>query len=94
MAVRRFNWNPAKNVQLKRERGISFEEVVFHIENGDEVDIFDHPNQDRYPRQRISVVVIDDYAYLVPFVESGTEVFLKTIIPSRAATRRYLGDPR
>ena len=94
MAVRRFNWNRAKNVQLRRERGISFEEVVFHIENGDEVDIFDHPNQDRYPRQRISVVVIDDYAYLVPFVESGTEVFLKTIIPSRAATRRYLGDSR
>ncbi len=94
MAVRRFNWNRAKNVQLRRERGISFEEVVFHIENGDEVDIFDHPNQDRYPRQRISVVVIDDYAYLVPFVESGTEVFLKTIIPSRAATRRYLGDRR
>ena len=92
--MRHFNWNPAKNAQLKRERGISFEEVVFHIENGDEVDIFDHPNQDRYPRQRISVVVIDDYAYLVPFVESGTEVFLKTIIPSRAATRRYLGDPR
>ena len=94
MAVRRFNWNPAKNAQLKRERGISFEDVVFHIENGDEVDIFDHPNQDRYPRQRISVVVIDDYAYLVPFVESGTELFLKTIIPSRAATRRYLGDSR
>ena len=94
VGVRRFNWDRAKNAQLKRERGISFEEVVFHIENGDEVDIFDHPNQDRYPRQRISVVVIDDYAYLVPFVETGTEMFLKTIIPSRAATRRYLGDPR
>ena len=94
MTVRRFNWDPAKNVRLKQERGISFEEVVFHIENGDEVDIFDHPNQDRYPGQNISVVVVDDYAYLVPFVESETEVFLKTIIPSRAATRQYLGDPR
>ena len=79
---------------MKQERGISFEEVVFHIENGDEVDIFDHPNPDRYPGQKVSVVVVDDYAYLVPFVESETEVFLKKIIPSRAATRRYLGDLR
>ena len=87
-----FNWDPAKNDRLKRERGISFEEIVFHIENGDEVDIFEHPNQDRYPGQRISVVVVADYAYLVPFVESEKEVFLKTIIPSRAATRQYLGE--
>ena len=87
-----FNWDPAKNDRLKRERGISFEEIVFHIEKGDEVDIFEHPNQDRYPGQRISVVVVEDYAYLVPFVESEQEVFLKTIIPSRAATKRYLGE--
>ena len=87
-----FNWDPAKNDRLKHDRGISFEEVVFHIENGDEVDIFEHPNQDRYPGQRIAVVVVEDYAYLVPFVESEQEVFLKTIIPSRAATKRYLGE--
>ena len=92
MKVKHFNWNPAKNARLKRERGISFEEVVFHIENGDEIDILDHPNQERYPGQKISVVIVVDYAYLVPFVESETEVFLKTIIPSRAATRKYLGD--
>ena len=94
MTVRRFDWDPAKNARLKRERGISFEEVVFHIEKGDEVDIFDHPNQERYPGQKISVVAVDGYAYLIPFVESEAEVFLKTIIPSRAATRRYLRDPR
>ncbi len=92
MKVKHFNWNPAKNARLKRERGISFEEVVFHIENGDEIDILDHPNQERYPGQKISVVIVVDCAYLVPFVESETEVFLKTIIPSRAATRKYLGD--
>ncbi len=90
--MKHFDWNPAKNARLKRERGISFEEVVFHIENGDEIDILDHPNQERYPGQKISVVIVVDYAYLVPFVESETEVFLKTIIPSRAATRKYLGD--
>ena len=92
MKVKHFNWDPAKNARLKRERGISFEEVVFHIEKGDEIDILDHPNQERYPGQKISVVIVVDYVYLVPFVESETEVFLKTIIPSRAATRKYLGD--
>ena len=79
------------NELLKKERGISFEEVVFHIEQGDEVDIFVHPNQERYPGQKISVVLIEGYAYLVPYVESETEIFLKTIIPSRKATRKYVG---
>ena len=87
-----FNWDPNKNVILQKERNISFEEVVFHIEKGDEVDIFDHPNQERYPNQKISVVFIDDYAYLVPYVESETEIFLKTIIPSRKATIQYVGE--
>ena len=79
------------NELLKKERGISFEEVEFHIEQGDEVDIFEHPNQERYPGQKISVVLIEGYAYLVPYVESETEIFLKTIIPSRKATRKYVG---
>ena len=87
-----YAWNPEKNEQLKRERGVSFEEVVFHIESGDEVDVFEHPNQARYPGQKISVVLIEDYAYLVPFVESDTEIFLKSIIPSRKATRQYVGE--
>jgi uncharacterized DUF497 family protein len=87
-----YNWNPEKNELLKRERNISFEEVVFHIEKGDEVDIFEHPNRERYPNQKISVIVIDDYAYLVPYIESETEIFLKTIIPSRKATKQYVGD--
>ncbi len=86
-----YNWDPAKNELLKHERQISFEDVIFHIQNGDEVDIFDHPNQERYPGQKISVVIIDAYAYLVPYVESDTEIFLKTIIPSRKATKKYLG---
>lgn len=64
---------------------------MFHIERGEVVDLLEHPNQGRYPRQRIFVVAVDKYAYLVPFVESADEVFLKTIIPSRKATRKYLG---
>jgi hypothetical protein len=86
-----YSWSPEMNELLKKERGISFEEVVFHIEQGDEVDIFDHPNQERYPGQKISVVLIEGYAYLVPYVESESEIFLETIIPSRKATRKYVG---
>ena len=86
-----FSWNHEKNEQLVRERGISFEEVVFHIERGDVLDVLEHPNDERYPEQRLFVVAVDDYAYLVPVVESEEELFLKTIIPSRKATKRYLG---
>lgn len=87
-----FAWDPEKNDWLRKERGISFEEVVLNIQIGNEVDIFDHPNQERYPGQKISVVMIEEYAYLVPFVETEEEIFLKTIIPSRKATRKYSGS--
>lgn len=90
--MKRFNWNTDKNDQLRRDRGISFEEILFHIENGDVLDILEHPNQQQYQGQRIFVVAVNEYVYLVPFVEDDREVFLKTIIPSRKATKRYLGD--
>ena len=85
-----FSWSSEKNENLKRDRQVSFEEVVFHIERGELLDILEHPNQERYPGQRIFVVNIDNYVYLIPFVENDSEVFLKTIIPSRKATRIYL----
>jgi uncharacterized DUF497 family protein len=88
--VRYFSWSAEKNESLKRERGVSFEEVVFHIERGDLLDILEHPNQERYPGQRMFVVKVGEYAYLVPVVESENEVFLKTVIPSRRATGTYL----
>ncbi len=69
-----------------------FEDIVVSIHMGNEVDIYDHPNQSRYPDQKISVVIVEDYAFLVPFVENDEEIFLKTIIPSRKATKQYLGD--
>ena len=74
-----------------RERGTSFEDVVFHIERGDVLYVLEHPNDERYSEQRLFVVAVDDDAYLVPFLESEEELFLKTIIPSRKATKRYLG---
>jgi predicted DNA binding CopG/RHH family protein len=64
--VKNFAWNPEKNEWLKRERGIAFEDVVFHIEAGDEIDVFEHPNQKKFPGQKISVVLIEGYAWLVP----------------------------
>ena len=86
-----FAWSAEKNESLKIGRGVSFEEVVFHIERGNLLDVLEHPNQRRYPGQRIFVVDIGGYAYLVPFVESETEIFLKTVIPNRKATNTYLG---
>ena len=88
--VKYFAWDDAKNEKLKLERGIGFEEVVFHIERGDLLDVLEHPNQSRYAGQRIFVVRRDTYVYLVPFVEDDRVVVLKTIIPSRKATRMYL----
>jgi uncharacterized DUF497 family protein len=87
-----YQWNHEKNQKLKAERGVSFEQVVMHIERSDILDVYEHPNQNQYPGQQILVVRIEAYAYLVPFVESSEGRFLKTIMPSRKATRRYLGE--
>jgi uncharacterized DUF497 family protein len=88
--VKSFDWDDAKNAKLRTERGIGFEEIVFHIERGDLLDILEHPNPEPYGDQRIFVVRREDYVYLVPFVEDERTVFLKTIIPSRKATKEYL----
>lgn len=84
-----YSWNPDKNEKLILERGISFEEIVLNIELGHEIEIYDHPNQDKYPGQKISAVIVEDYVYLVPFVENEDGIFLKTIIPNRKATKRH-----
>ena len=87
-----FGWNEEKSAELKRTRGISFEEVTFHIAHGGLLDTLKHSNQEKYPGQWLFVVRVGDYVYLVPFVETETEYFLKTIIPSRKATRRYMPE--
>jgi uncharacterized DUF497 family protein len=84
------NWNSEKNIRLKSERGASFEEILAAISLGALLDVIEHPNKELYPNQRMFVVRIRGYAYLVPFVETEEEIFLKTIIPSRNATKRYL----
>ena len=87
-----FRWGPEKNDTLKADRGISFEHIVVAMESGGLLDILAHPNQAKYPRQRVLVVACDNYAYLVPFVEEEGHYFLKTVIPSRKATRDYLNQ--
>jgi len=90
--MKSINWNTEKSVVLKSSRGICFEDVVFFIERGDILDDYLHPNQKDYPGQRIMFINIANYAYLIPYVENDEELFLKTIIPSRKATQRYLGE--
>jgi uncharacterized DUF497 family protein len=85
-----FDWNDEKNEFLKSVRGVSFEEVVFHIQNGEVLDVIKHPNAARYPKQNIIVLKIEGYVYLVPYVKERGVRFLKTIIPSRKATKEYL----
>ena len=90
--MRIYNWNAEKNELLIVERGISFEEIVFYIEHGGLHDEIAHPNSQDYSHQRIFIVAVESYVYLVPFVENEDEIFLKTIIPSRKFTKIYLGD--
>jgi len=90
--MKQINWNPNKNQQLILERGISFEDIVFFIQQGALLDDLRHPNTDKYPNQKMFVIDINGYAYLVPYVEDKKEIFLKTVIPSRKATKLYLGD--
>ena len=88
-----FDWNDEKNKQLKSERGVTFEEVVYYLTHDGMLDTIEHPNQKQYPGQRIFIINIEGYAYLVPFVEDEEWIFLKTLIPSRKMTKLYLkGD--
>ena len=82
-----FRWDNDKNEKLKNDRGVCFEQVVILMERGEILDTVKHPNQNKYPGQKIAMVAIEDYVYLVPYVENNDEIFLKTIIPSRKATK-------
>ena len=88
------DWEEEKNLKLKKERDISFEEVIIAIEDNQILDIVEHTNKEKYPNQKIIIININEYAYLVPFVESEEKIFLKTIIPSRKATKKYLIERR
>jgi uncharacterized DUF497 family protein len=87
-------WNKQKNKWLKQNRGICFEDILFYIDNDFLIDDVEHPNQKKYADQRMMVFYINEYIYLVPYVEDEDEIFLKTIIPSRKATKNYLEKNR
>lgn len=85
-----YSWDNEKNETLKNERNISFEDIIYYIEQGNLLDVLKHTNPEKYPNQKIYIVEINKYVYLVPFVETDNIIFLKTIIPSRKATKKYL----
>ena len=90
----RFEWKPEKNAWLRQHRRISFDEIVVHLGRGDVWKTSPHPNRKKSPHQAIAFVIVDDYVYIVPFDVAGDVIFLRTIIPSRKATRQYLDDKR
>ena len=85
----KFEWNPEKNKWLKKERNISFEQIIFHLSQGDIWKTSDHPDQKKYPGQKIYFVIVENFIYLVPHIIEKKYIFLKTIIPSRKATKLY-----
>ena len=89
-----FDWDTQKSERLKQERDVSFEDVLIAIDEGDILDIIEHPNKAKYPSQKVFIINMSGYAYLVPFVEDKEKIFLKTIIPSRKATKKYIMKKR
>jgi uncharacterized DUF497 family protein len=90
--MKHIRWDENKNEWLQRERGVCFEQIVVLFEHGNVLEIVDNPNQTKYPKQKIAIVEIDGYVFLVPYEQHGNEIELKTTIPSRKATKQYLGD--
>jgi hypothetical protein len=88
----KYDWDSEKNEWLKRERNISFEKIIFHLARGDVWKLADHPDQESYSGQKIYFVIVEEYIYLVPHVVEKDYVFLKTIIPSRKATKVYRNE--
>ena len=89
--MKTFNWNSEKNQDLIINSNVSFEQVIYYLENGGLIDDISHPNITDYPNQQIFIILIVNYVYLVPYVETDDEIFLKTIIPSRKFTKKYFG---
>jgi uncharacterized DUF497 family protein len=90
VGMKQIHWNAEKNQTLIRERGVSYEDILFSMQSGGLLNDVCHLNTEKYPNQRLFVVSVDDYVYLVPYIETANEIFLKTIIPSRKATKHYL----
>ena len=90
--MKSYVWNDEKNQLLQNERGISFEDIVDAISNGDLLDSIKNPSSEKYSNQSVFIVNVKGYVYCVPYVEDESIIFLKTIFPSRKMKKRYLGD--
>ena len=88
--MKHFDWDKSKNKWLKAERGVCFEDVIQALNEGNELARISHPNKKMYPDQKMIIVNLENYTYMVPFIENEEKVFLKTIIPSRKMTKKYL----
>jgi hypothetical protein len=86
------DWDNEKSNKLKAERNICFEDIVIAIEDGGLVDLINHPNPDKYPDQKVMLVRWADYIYMIPCVKTKNGFFLKTIFPSRKATKDYFTE--
>ena len=89
---KKVNWNFEKNEILKKERSVSFSNILQAIAQGNFWKISDHPNKEKYPNQRILQIEINDYIHTIPFVESEEEIFLKTIFKDRKANKTIWKD--
>lgn len=92
--MRLINWSKEKNTWLKENRGVSFEDILYYIDNDFLIDDIEHANQEKYPGQRVMVLDIKGYIHLIPYIETENQIFLKTIIPSRKAMKKYLGESK
>ena len=90
--MKHIEWHNETNALLKKERDVAFEDVIFAIDNDQLIDVVEYHNKDKYNHQRVFVVEIEGDVYLVPYVEDDENIFLKTIIPSRKATKKYLQE--
>lgn len=90
MSEIQLEWSSTKNKQLKRERGLCFEDVEQALSGEGFVDDLPHPNVQRYPNQRLLIVLIDNYPCVVPYVRDGDKLFLKTIYPNRKLKSLFL----
>lgn len=88
--VKYIDWDEARNMRLKVERGISFEDIQAAMEEGKMLADVDHPLKTRYPNQKVLIIDFNNFVYVVPYVEDEEKIFLRTIFPSRKLTKKYL----
>jgi len=89
---KKFIFSEEKSARLKLDRDFSFTEIIAYIESGYLVDVIDSPHQERYPGQKIYVVDIKGYIWLVPHDRKDGKIILRTAFPSRKATKAYLKE--